>query len=215
MATCGVSPDLVAKIQAGLQHVVNFSDHNGGLLGTPNTMWSAIVDGQGVLCSVVSIDPDAWPGSRSIAIAKAATAKQLQQQPARAIHRQPVFVHPTGQYRADDEDLPGRLVLRPQQLQPFNPDLQEQGAGVREVPGGIITFGSGVPLYERGRVIGGLGVSGDSACADHAVAFRMRKLADLDGTPGGRRGATTSSTSARASFPTTWAIPTARRDIMP
>jgi hypothetical protein len=28
-----------------------------------------------------------------------------------------------------------------------------------------------------------LGVSGDTACADHAVAFRMRHLAGLDGTP--------------------------------
>ena len=34
-----------------------------------------------------------------------------------------------------------------------------------------------------GQVIGGLGVSGDTACADHAIAFRMRRLASLDGTP--------------------------------
>jgi hypothetical protein len=33
------------------------------------------------------------------------------------------------------------------------------------------------------RVIGGLGVSGDTACADHAIAFRMRKGAGLDGAP--------------------------------
>jgi hypothetical protein len=32
-------------------------------------------------------------------------------------------------------------------------------------------------------VIGGLGVSGDTACADHAIAFRMRHLASLDATP--------------------------------
>ena len=36
-----------------------------------------------------------------------------------------------------------------------------------------------------GKVIGGLGVSGDSSCADHAIAYRMRKLAALDGIPGG------------------------------
>ena len=41
------------------------------------------------------------------------------------------------------------------------------------------------------QVIGGLGVSGDTACADHAIAFRMRRLAGLDGTPGG--GARTTS----------------------
>jgi len=34
-------------------------------------------------------------------------------------------------------------------------------------------------------VIGGLGVSGDSACADHVIAYRMRKNAGLDGIPKG------------------------------
>ena len=66
---------------------------------------------------------------------------------------------------------------------PFNPEFQEQGTGIGKVPGGIITFGGGVPLYVGGQVIGGLGVSGDTACADHAIAFRMRRLAGLDGTP--------------------------------
>ena len=66
---------------------------------------------------------------------------------------------------------------------PFNSELQAQGSGIGKVPGGIITFGGGVALYSGGQVIGGLGVSGDTACADHAIAFRMRRLAGLDGTP--------------------------------
>ncbi len=53
------------------------------------------------------------------------------------------------------------------------------------MPGGIITFGGGVALYSGGKVIGGLGVSGDSSCADHAIAFRMRKLAGLAAVPSG------------------------------
>ena len=48
-----------------LATVVNLPDANGGLF-KPNRMWSAVVDRQGVLCSVVRSDPDAWPGSRSI-----------------------------------------------------------------------------------------------------------------------------------------------------
>jgi hypothetical protein len=51
--------------------------------------------------------------------------------------------------------------------------------------GGIITFGGGVALYQGGEVIGGLGLSGDSSCADHAIAYRMRKLAGLDKIPAG------------------------------
>jgi hypothetical protein len=53
------------------------------------------------------------------------------------------------------------------------------------VPGGIITFGGGVALYQGGQVIGGLGVSGDSSCADHAIAYRMRHNAGLDKISGG------------------------------
>jgi hypothetical protein len=38
-------------------------------------------------------------------------------------------------------------------------------------------------LCVNGQVIGGLGVSGDTACADHAIAYRTCHLASLDGTP--------------------------------
>jgi hypothetical protein len=58
-----------------------------------------------------------------------------------------------------------------------------QGSGIGYVPGGIITFGGGVALYSGDKVIGGLGVSGDTSCADHAIAYRMRSQARLDGTP--------------------------------
>jgi Haem-degrading len=43
----------------------------------------------------------------------------------------------------------------------------------------------GVALYLNGKVIGGLGVSGDSACADHVIAYRMRKAVVLDRIPSG------------------------------
>src|SRR2546430_11231096 len=46
---------------------------NGGIFH-PNRMWSAVVDRQGRLCSVIKIG-DAWPGSRAIAIAKARDRK--------------------------------------------------------------------------------------------------------------------------------------------
>ena len=43
----------------------------------------------------------------------------------------------------------------------------------------------GVPLYSNHKVIGGLGVSGDSACAVYVIAYRMRRNAGLDGIPAG------------------------------
>jgi uncharacterized protein GlcG (DUF336 family) len=43
--------------------------------------------------------------------------------------------------------------------------------------GGIITFGGGAAHYQGGKVIGGLGVSGDTSCADHAIAYRRLQTA--------------------------------------
>jgi hypothetical protein len=42
-----------------------------------------------------------------------------------------------------------------------------------------------VPLYRGGRIIGALGVSGDTSCADHEIAKRVRDLAGLN-PPGGK-----------------------------
>jgi Haem-degrading len=49
--------------------------------------------------------------------------------------------------------------------------------------GGIVVFGGGLALYRDGNVVGGLGVSGDSSCADHNVAWRVRAALGLDKTP--------------------------------
>jgi hypothetical protein len=35
-------------------------------------------------------------------------------------------------------------------------------------------------LYRDGRVVGGLGISGDTACADHEIAKRARDLLGLN-----------------------------------
>lgn len=86
---------------------------------------------------------------------------------------------------------PGGLLYGLNNSNPFNPFYNTittgtgDGTGVGQNPGGIITFGGGVALYSNGQVIGGLGVSGDSSCADHAIAFRMRQLAGLNGVPKG------------------------------
>jgi hypothetical protein len=77
------------------------------------------------------------------------------------------------------------LVVWIEQLKSIQSAFQPRGTGIGSVPGGIITFGGGVALYASGKVIGRLGVSGDSACADHVIVYRMRKNAGLDGIPKG------------------------------
>jgi uncharacterized protein GlcG (DUF336 family) len=55
--------------------------------------------------------------------------------------------------------------------------------------GGINVFGGGLPLYNStGALVGGLGVSGDTSCADHNVAYRTRSTLNLDYVPSGVSG---------------------------
>jgi uncharacterized protein GlcG (DUF336 family) len=169
-ANCKIPAETIANVQAQLATVVQEPDHNGGLF-SPNRMWSAIVDRVGTLCSVI-VTGDAWPGSRAIAIAKASTANGFSNS-ALALSTANLYA-PT---------QPGGSLYGLNDSNPFNPVFLPQGTGIGFVPGGDITFGGGVALYSGGQVIGGLGVSGDTSCADHAIAYRMRHLAGLDGTP--------------------------------
>ncbi len=172
-ATCEISASTVAHVQAQLSVVVNLSDANGGIF-KPNRMWSAVIDRRGHLCSVI-VTGDAWPGSRAIAIAKASTANDF--------NNSALALSTTNLYAPTQ---PGGSLYGLNNSNPFAPRDLPQGSGIGEVPGGIITFGGGVGLFDANHnVIGGLGVSGDSSCADHSIAYRMRKLAGLDGIPGG------------------------------
>ena len=47
-------------------------------------------------------------------------------------------------------------------------------------------FGGGLALYNaKGDLIGAIGVSGDSSCADHNIAWRARNTLKLDFVPAG------------------------------
>ena len=172
-SACSLSSYVVRQVQSQLAVVVNLSDDNGGIF-RPNMMWSAVVDRSGVLCSVIKTG-DAWPGSREIAIAKAGTANDFSNDKL-ALSTANLYA-PT---------QPGGSLYGLNNSNPFNPALLPQNVGVGQVPGGIITFGGGVALYLNGKVIGALGVSGDSSCADHAIAFRMRQLAGYNVLPAGQ-----------------------------
>jgi uncharacterized protein GlcG (DUF336 family) len=169
---CAIPAPTVAAVQAQLARVATMN--NGGLF-SPSKMWSAIVDRQGVLCSVIRLG-DAWPGSRAIAIAKANTAN--------GFSNDQLALSTANLYGPTQ---PGGPLYGLNNSNPFNPDFLPQGTGLGRVAGGVITFGGGVPLYSSGKVIGGLGLSGDTACADHAIAYRMRRLANLglDRVPAG------------------------------
>ena len=173
---CALPQAVVLRIQNELQIVVQMN--NGGIF-KPSRMWSAVVDRAGVLCSVFKAG-DAWPGSRAIAIAKASTANDFS--------NSALSLSTANLYAATQ---PGGSLYGLNNSNPFNPadNLvtigQGPGTGVGQTPGGIITFGGGLALYSGGQVIGALGVSGDSSCADHTIAYRMRHYAGYDTIPTG------------------------------
>src|SRR5664279_1932098 len=156
---CSIPNATVNNIQNQLAVVVALPDANGGIF-KPNRMWSAVVDRSGKLCSLI-VTGDAWPGSRAIAIAKAGTANDFSNS-ALALSTANLYA-PT---------QPGGSLYGLNNSNPFNPEFLGPRTGVSQFVGGIITFGGGVALYQVGQVIGGLGVSGDSSCADHAIAYR-------------------------------------------
>jgi uncharacterized protein GlcG (DUF336 family) len=147
--------------------VANLSDFNGGIF-QPNLAWAAVVDRSGVLCNVISVG-DAWPSGRAIAIAAATTAN--------AFSNQALALSTANLYAAAQ---PGGFLAGVGNTNPFNPAFQPVGTGIGMVPGGISTVGGGIALYKDGKVIGAIGVAGDTTCADHSIAFRMRKYVGLD-----------------------------------
>jgi hypothetical protein len=55
--------------------------------------------------------------------------------------------------------------------------------------GGVNVFGGGLALYNaQGQLLGAVGVSGDSSCADHNIAWRTRHTLHLDHVPAGVSG---------------------------
>ena len=49
-----------------------------------------------------------------------------------------------------------------------------------EKVGGVNVFGGGLALYTKeGKLVGAIGVSGDTSCTDHIIAWKIRHMLDL------------------------------------
>ena len=89
---------------------------------------------------------------------------------------------------------PGQSLYGLQQASPPSPEALAGDAAQFGSPsdpmigkriGGVVVFGGGLALYDDSGVVGGLGVSGDTSCADHNVAWRMRDALGLNKVPAG------------------------------
>jgi uncharacterized protein GlcG (DUF336 family) len=154
-------------------------------------MWGTVVNRDGIVCAVAftgSARGDQWPGSRVISAQKANTANAFSL-PALALSTANLY----------SATQPGGSLFGLQASNPVSTKVAYGGDptqnGQADDPmvggriGGVNVFGGGLALYNaQGQLIGGLGVSGDSSCADHNIAWRTRHNLKLDYVPAGVSG---------------------------
>lgn len=158
---------------------------NGGL---NLDMWGTIVDRDGVVCAVAftgSDRGDQWPGSRVISAQKASTANAFSL-PALALSTANLYtaVQPGGSLFGLQESNPVATAVAYSGNPAHYGQPNDPMVGGRI--GGVNVFGGGLALYNsNGQLLGGIGVSGDTSCADHNIAYRARHELNLDYVPGG------------------------------
>src|ERR1700675_2348284 len=151
-------------------------------------MWATIVNRDGVVCAVAFTGADRgsqWPGSRVISAQKANTANNFSLD-GLALSTANLF----------SAVQPGGSLFGLQEANPINEDVAFGGDAanygtatdfmIGKRIGGTNVFGGGVALYDtNGNIVGGVGVSGDTSCADHAIGWKVRFLLNLDNVPAG------------------------------
>ena len=158
-------------------------------------MWATIVDRDGIVCAVAFSGNDRgaqWPGSRVISAQKANTANSFSLDKSSSSN---------GSGRPDGLALstanlysavqPGGSLFGLQHSNPVATENAYDGPSsnygrandplVGQKVGGVNVFGGGLGLYATGQtLVGGLGLSGDTSCSDHYIAWRVRKNLGLD-----------------------------------
>ncbi len=155
--------------------------------GLDLNMWATLVNRDGVVCAVAfsgSNRNSQWPGSRAISAQKANTAN--------AFSLDTLALSTANLYSAVQ---PGGSLFGLQESNPVATDVVYHGPAsnygkkndpmVGERSGGVNVFGGGLALYNAAhKVIGGVGLSGDTSCADHNIAWRVRNNLKLDNLAG-------------------------------
>ncbi len=151
-------------------------------------MWGTMVNRDGVVCAVAFTGADRgqqWPGSRNISAQKANTANAFSL-PGLALSTADLYA----------AVQPGGTLFGLQASNPVDTETAYRGPaanfGQEDDPmvgrriGGINVFGGGLALYNwKGQLVGAIGVSGDTSCADHNIAWRTRHTLNLDFVPFG------------------------------
>jgi uncharacterized protein GlcG (DUF336 family) len=151
-------------------------------------MWATLVDRDGIVCAVAFSGTDRgaqWPGSRVISAQKANTAN--------AFSLDGLALSTANLFSAVQ---PGGSLFGLQHSNPVDTSVAYGGNSannglandfmVHNKIGGVNVFGGGLALYNAQRkVVGAVGVSGDTSCADHMIGWRVRHNLFLDYVNGG------------------------------
>ena len=182
-ADCAALGVTHAALQTAIDNAQAKSNGGFGL-----EMWATVVDRDGIVCEVAHSGgdrDDQWPGSRVISAQKANTAN--------AFSLAGLALSTANLWAATQ---PGGSLFGLQESNPVDTGVAYGGAvtdiGTDTDPmgglkiGGVNVFGGGLALYNAaGTLLGAVGVSGDSSCADHNIAWRVRDALGLDYVPGG------------------------------
>jgi uncharacterized protein GlcG (DUF336 family) len=154
-------------------------------------MWATVVNRDGVVCAVAftgSNRGDQWPGSRVISAQKANTANAFSL-PGLALSTANLYsaVQPGGSLYGLQHSNPVDTEVAYRGPAPNFGQTNDPMVGYRI--GGVNVFGGGLALYDASHTLmGAIGVSGDSSCADHNIAWRTRSSLKLDHVPAGVSG---------------------------
>lgn len=151
-------------------------------------MWATVVNRDGVVCAVAFTGTNRgsqWPGSRVISAQKANTANAFSL-PGLALSTANLYaaVQPGGSLYGLQHSNPVDTSVAYQT--PSANYGQDDDPMINHKIGGVNVFGGGLALYNsKGTLVGAIGVSGDTSCADHNIAWRTRHSLNLDFVPGG------------------------------
>lgn len=151
-------------------------------------MWATVVDRDGVVCAVAFTGDNRgaqWPGSRVISAQKANTANAFSL-PGLALSTANLYaaVQPGGSLYGLQHSNPVETLVAYRGPASRFGQANDPMVGFRI--GGVNVFGGGLALYNSNQVlIGAVGVSGDTSCADHNIAWRTRHTLNLDFVPAG------------------------------
>jgi uncharacterized protein GlcG (DUF336 family) len=173
----------ILQLRAALKAAV--AEENGGF---GFNVWATIVDRDGVVQLVAfsgAARGDQWPGGRVISAQKANTAN--------AFSLPSLALSTANLYSAVQ---PGGSLFGLQFSNPVNPTVAYAGSSayygsstdpmMGQKIGGVSVVAGGLALYDKkGNLVGGIGVSGDTICADHNIAWKVRHKLGLNYVPDG------------------------------